>query len=164
MRSAKARSAVWELPLTEFPSLKDFVFQPSTDWQGLFQGWFSPHITFGANTEDKPVEAHVLDTVGSYGSQINRIMDAMSVLVSRLDPKELTPQEQFTVSKFKELAFLTDKAAAEFQGKPYHESVTLAEVAGWLDSIDDLKKSNPAAYARIASVIMGRLGESVGQP
>src|SRR5208283_4589571 len=105
----KPTAAVLGLPLADFPSLKDFIYQPATNWQGLFQGWFSPHVTFGANAEDKPVETKVLNTVGSYGSQINRIMDAMSVLIARQDLKELTPQEQFTVSKFKELAFLADK-------------------------------------------------------
>src|SRR5208282_2346052 len=103
--------AALRLRLADFSSLKDFVYQPATNWQGLFQGWFSPHVTFGANLEDKPVETKVLDTVGSYGSQINRIMDAMSVLISRLDRKELTPQEQVTVSRFNELALMADKVA-----------------------------------------------------
>ncbi len=160
---AKPVLAVSVPPLADFPSLKDFIYQPLTNWQGLFAGWFSPHITFGANIQDKPVETKVLDTVGSYGSQINRIMDAVSVLISRLDPKDLTPREQFTVSKFNELALLADKVATEFKGKPSHEEVTLAEVMRWLDAVENLKRSNPTAYMHIASVIKSSLGESVGQ-
>jgi hypothetical protein len=37
----------WAASLADFPSLKDFIYQPLTSWQGLFAGWFSPHITFG---------------------------------------------------------------------------------------------------------------------
>ncbi len=160
---AKPALALWGPLLADFPSLKDFIFQPSTNWQGLFGDWFSPHITFGANINDKPVETKVLDSVGSYGSQINRIMDAMSVLISRLDPNDLTPREQFTVSRFNKLALLADKVATEFEGKPSHEEVTLAEVMRWLDAIETLKRSNPTAYTHIASVIKSSLGESVGQ-
>ena len=138
--------------LADFPSLKDFIYQPLTNWQGLFSGWFSPHLTFGANIQDQSVETKVLDTVGSYGSQINRIMDAVSVLISRLD-KDLTPREQFAVSKFKELALLADEAATKFEGKPSHEEVTVEEVRRCLDAVENLKTSKPAAYAHISSVI-----------
>jgi hypothetical protein len=145
---------MWARLLGIFSALKDFEFQPVTNW-------FSPHFTFGVNTGDRPVETKVLDTVGSYGSQINRIMDAMSVLVSRLDSDDLTSEEQFTVSKFKELALLADKAATEFEGKPGHEDVTLTDSMRWLDDIEDLRRSKPAAYARIAREIQSRLGESI---
>jgi hypothetical protein len=90
-------------------------------------------------------------------------MDAVSVLISQLDPKELTPREQFTVSKFKELARLAEKVATEFEGKPSHEDVTLADVMRWLDAVENLKRSNPTAYTHIASVMMSWLGESVVQ-
>jgi hypothetical protein len=88
-------------------------------------------------------------------------MDAVSVLISQLDPKELTPREQFTVAKFNELARLADKVATDFEGKPSHEEVTLAEVTHWLEAVENLKRSNPTAYTHIASVMMSWLGESV---
>ncbi len=154
----------WGQPLADFSSLKDFVYLPYTNWQGLFGQWFSPHITFGTNIEDRPVETKILDTVGSYGSQINRIMDAVSVLAAHLNSGELTPREQFSISKFNELALLADRAATELQGKPSQDDVTGAEVARWLDGIDDIKQTHPAAYARIAAVIMSRLGDRVKQP
>jgi hypothetical protein len=147
------------MSLADFPSLKTFTFQPWTNWQGLFGNWFSPHITFGANRGDRAVETKVLDSVGSYGSQINRIMDAMSVLISQLDPSKLTPREQRIVSRFNELALLADKVATEFQGKPSHEEVTLAEVRRWLDAVENLKRSNPTAYTHIESEIKKWPGE-----
>ena len=141
------------MSLADFPSLKQFTFQPWTNWQGLFGNWFSPHITFGANTGDRAVETRVLDSVGSYGSQINRIMDAVSVLVSQLEPTKLTPRELLIVSKFNELARLADKVATEFQGKPSHEDVTLEKVRCWLDAVQDLKEVCPTAYTHIEGVI-----------
>jgi len=40
------------------------------------------------------VEAEVIDTVGSYGSQLGRIGDALAVLVTHFEPKgTLTPEE-----------------------------------------------------------------------
>jgi hypothetical protein len=148
--SVVARS---EGSLADFPSLKDFIYQPMTDWHGLFQDWFSPRITFGANIADKPVETEVLNTVGSYGSQINRIMDAMSVLISRLDRHELTPKEQVAIYRFTELAALADKVATSFGGKPGPGDVTLTEVVRWLDAIKDLKRSDPQAYDHVAGLV-----------
>jgi hypothetical protein len=152
MQNAQAKSSVLGMPLA-FPALQDFLYQPLTTWQGLFQGWFCPHITFGSNIEDKPIESHVLDTVGSYGSQISRIMDAVSVLVAQLEPSALTPQERFTVAKFKELAALADDAVAAFRNRRPSEPVTMAQVAELLDAASDLKRSDPPAYPRIASRI-----------
>jgi hypothetical protein len=129
------------------------MYQPVTDWHGLFQDWFSPHITFGSNVADRPVETQVLNTVGSYGSQINRIMDAMSVLISRLDRNELTPGEQVAIYRFRELADLADKVATDFAGKPGHNEATLSEVVRWLDAIKDLKRSDPQAYDHVAGLI-----------
>ncbi len=129
------------------------MYLPSTDWQGWFQDWFSPHITFGCNVADRPVETEVLNTVGSYGSQINRIMDAMSLLIARLNRNELTPKEQDSIYRFTELAARADKAAADFGGKPSHEEVTLAEVVRWLDVIRDMKRSDPLAYEHVAGLI-----------
>jgi hypothetical protein len=153
MRGAGTNPTVLGGSLADLSLLKDIMYQPITSWQG----WFSPHITFGNNIEDKPVETNVLDAVGSYGSQINRIMDAMSVLVSRLHREELTPQEQFKISKFNELAALADKVTTDFQSKPRREEVTLEEVDRLLDAIEDLKISNHGAYARITTEIKKRV-------
>ena len=111
-----------------------------------------PHITFSANTGDRAVETRVLDSVGRYGSQIDRIMDAVSVLVSQLEPLELDSARVTYVSKFNELARLADKVATEFQGKPSHEDVTLEKVGvGWT-LFKILKTGLPTATATRASL------------
>ena len=149
-RTAKTTAG---MPLANFPALTDFIYQPWTNWQGLFQGWFSPTITFGANIQDKPVEQHVLNTVGSYGKQLSRIIDAISVLVARLNRSELTLQEQKAVLLFEELAQLASLAAAQFQGKPLPKGVTRAEVNELIDRLAGLRRDNPTAYESLSKEI-----------
>ena len=60
--------------------LKNFVFTyfPMTDWRRFI----SPTIVFGdANIADSDTEQQVVDSVGSYGYQLNRILDALAVLI-----------------------------------------------------------------------------------
>ena len=55
-----------------------------------------------------------MDKVGSYGKQVNRVLDVLTVLVAddRLDPQSLTPQELNFVNQFKDLAREADRVAA----------------------------------------------------
>ncbi len=135
------------------PALQDFAYQPWTSWENLCQGWFSPNITFGANVHDRPVEAHVVDTVGSYGKQLSCIIGSMCVLVSRLDHKDLTPAEEHAVYEFRELARKAKEAVNEFREKATGENATLAAVDTWIEAIVALRKDSPAAYARLSSRI-----------
>jgi hypothetical protein len=137
------------ISLVDLSSLKNFPYQPWTN----FSGFFSPHITFGANTEDRPVETKVLDTVGSYGSQINRIMDAPLVLTSQLEPNTLSPDENFKILKFRELAFRADQVTADFRHRRRNVEVTEAKVKRLLDAIEDLKNSHNGAYQHLTGVI-----------
>ncbi len=57
--------------------LRDFIYFPSTDWREFFR----PTFYFGCNVNDVDTEHEVLDDVGSYGKQINRILDALEVLI-----------------------------------------------------------------------------------
>lgn len=42
---------------------------------------------------DPGIEERVLDEVGSYGRQLGRIGDVMKILMDRVDPKTLSPEE-----------------------------------------------------------------------
>jgi hypothetical protein len=64
--------------------LRDFVYFPHTDWREFFR----PTFYFGCNVNDAATEREVLDDVGSYGKQINRILDGLDVLI-RLDEPAL---------------------------------------------------------------------------
>jgi len=118
-----------------------FTYLPTSNWQHFF----NPNVNIGCNIEDAPVEQHVVEKAGSYGYQLNRIIDVLTVLISNVDRNQLTPQECGFVDKFKELASDADSAAAEFQDKPRHE-LTRADVDVLIDDLRSLKRSKPELY------------------
>jgi hypothetical protein len=102
-----------------FSNLENFVYFPLTNWERFWEQFFSPRFYFGCNVSDLETEHHVLDEVGSYGSQLNVVLDALAVLVARLNgPKPLTEQERNRVSALVDLMERADEASAQFQGKP----------------------------------------------
>ncbi len=137
-----------------FGQLAEWAFQP---WTNL-QGWFSPQVTvgFGRNAGDRAVEESVLAGVGSYGFQLNRLLDAVRVLTSRLDRQSLTPTEQLAIVQFEEVAREADRVARVAQGKPPRE-LTLDDVHTWIDQLLDLKRENPALFAAVAEKLSASL-------
>jgi hypothetical protein len=94
--------------------LKNFVFTyfPLTDWRRFI----SPTIVFGqANISDSDVEQKVVDSVGSYGYQLNRILDALAVLIrENEDPKAPpTEKDQRMLCRLLDLADAADQAAKQ---------------------------------------------------
>jgi hypothetical protein len=73
---------------TRVPILTSLLKPPATGpvtgflWNYLPRtSWFSHFITINNNTQDAPIEEHVLGEVGSYGLQLGEILDAMTVLI-----------------------------------------------------------------------------------
>jgi hypothetical protein len=93
--------------------LRDFNYDPITDWSHLF----SPTVNFGCNIEDAPIEEKVLNGVGSYGMQLNRISDVLMVLLSQLHRGQLSPAAAEAVRQFETMATRADECAAKAQGK-----------------------------------------------
>jgi hypothetical protein len=94
--------------------LKSFVFTyfPVTDWRRFI----SPTIVFGqANIADSETEQKVVDSVGSYGYQLNRILDALAVLIrEHEDPKALlTDKDARMLVRLLDLADAADEAARQ---------------------------------------------------
>ena len=122
-------------------------------------GWFSPQIdvAFGNNVEDRPVEEHVLGSVGSYGKQLNCLFDALSVVVGQMDRSGLSPRQAEAVERFERMADDADRAAAEFQGKP-PKQLTAADLDGWIVALLSLKRSDSSRFeeyaARLRRVLM----------
>jgi len=119
------------------------VFNPITYWEHIL----SPTFNFGCNIQDMETEHHVVDKVGSYGKQVNCVLDVLTVLVAddRLDPQKLTPQELNFVNQFKDLAREADRVAAAFQDKPPHH-LTGFELDHVLEDLCSLKRANPSLY------------------
>lgn len=119
-----------------------FTYFPTTNWQRAF----SPTINFGCNVEDADVEQHVVNEVGSYGKQINCVLDAMTVLVSRMPRKEeLTPQERRYVDAFEDLARAADTAAKKFQDQ-HRGDITLHDIDRTIEDLRSLAGTNPGSY------------------
>jgi hypothetical protein len=92
--------------------LKNFVFTyfPVTDWRRFI----SPTIVFGkANIADSETEQKVVDSVGSYGYQLNRILDALAVLIREHEDTKtpLTEKDRRMLSRLLDLADAADEAA-----------------------------------------------------
>jgi hypothetical protein len=112
--------------------LRNFVFTyfPVTDWRRFI----SPVIVFGnANIADHEIEQKVVDRVGSYGYQLNRILDALAVLIREEDANAqagnpvnaktrapLTEKDRRVLYRLLDLADAADEAAKEArkQGSP----------------------------------------------
>lgn len=151
---SKQAEAKFGMPFEHFfPALKDFVYYPTTIWEGMFRNCFSPTINFGKNVEDIPVEQHVLENVGSYGKQLNCVFDTISILVSRMEKRDLTPDEQYAVYRFNDLAARADAAASEFRGKQPQKRLgaRMADVDDWLAALLKLKSDNEHAYEHLVS-------------
>lgn len=115
-----------QMPLNVFASLRQVAFQPLTSMENMLQGWFRTSVNvnvFGRNVEDREVEEHVLNNVGSYGKQLNVILDALMVLIKRLESHpefadRLSQPEHHAIYELKQLAETADAIARSFQGKP----------------------------------------------
>jgi hypothetical protein len=87
---------------------------PITDWHRFF----SPTIVFGAaNIADSDTEQKVVDSVGSYGYQLNRILDALAVLI-RENEDSKSPRDELdrrTLDRLLDLHDAADKAATRAQ-------------------------------------------------
>ncbi len=122
-----------------------FTYLPTTNWQHAF----SPTINFGCNTEDAPVEQHVVDSVGSYGFQLNRVIDVLSVIINHSMVKGLGAEEKEKVRAFKELARAADDAAKGFEGQ-----ITETGVEKLITGIRSLQESDPKLYEKLKNQIL----------
>ena len=151
-------STTANLPLQNYlQGLREFDYSPWTYWGNVFGGWFSPTVNFGGNLEDVPAERYVLNEVGSYGKQLNRVIDVLTVLLGDLDRKKLTPQEQRYVFAFEDLAQAADAASANFKGKQPYGDLTHSDVNDLIYRMLTLKGSNPEVFKQLSADIRKRL-------
>jgi hypothetical protein len=97
-------------------SLRDFIYFPTTIWREFFR----PTFYFGCNVNDVETEHEVLDDVGSYGKQINRILDAVMVLI-KIDEDRmtgLTEDEKLAIWALKTLHKTADEASTRAEQRP----------------------------------------------
>jgi hypothetical protein len=141
--------------------LKGFVntyVNPITNWTRAF----SPTMYFGCNVEDISTEQHVLNTVGSYGSQINRIIDVVSLLVPTLKAMKLSNDERDAIENFELLARQADEASSSFRNKS-PRNITLGQVDEFMEQLDRLAKADPERYREAISRVRAGTAEQPGK-
>ncbi len=104
-----------------------------------------------------------MDEVGSYGKQINRVLDAMTVLVSRIPPNTLTPQERRYIDAFEDLAHAADKASRKFQDKR-QSGLTLDDINHTIENLCSMAVKDPGRYEYIVKRIQQDLDRVSKQP
>lgn len=129
-------------PLTSLFSPFQQVFDnfwnmPVTSWQRFF----NPQFVFNYNPEDEGVEYHVLQRVGSYGSQLSTLIDMLDLLrATALDESGLDPAQRATVAEFERLKSESARAVQEYRGG---DAVDTAEVLGY---VANLRRTDADAY------------------
>ena len=132
--------------------------EPITNWTRAF----SPTMYFGCNVEDISTEQHVLNSVGSYGSQINRIMDVVSLLLPTLKAMKLTDRQRQDIEKFERLAKQADEASSAYRGQS-PRTLTLDEVDDFVERMKELASAHPEQYRETMSRIRTGTSEPAGK-
>ena len=123
-----------------------FTYLPTTNWQHSF----SPTINFGGNVQDAPEEQHVVDQAGSYGYQLNRIIDLLKVAVDDGTLKGKNEREKQVIAKFLTLAENADQAAKEFKGE-----ATQVSVHKLIEDMRRLQHSDRKLYESLVDELRG---------
>ena len=124
-------------PFSPFQQIFDnFWNMPITSWQRFF----NPQVVFNYNPEDEGVEYHVLQRVGSYGSQLSTVINTLQVLREELDETALDPGQRYAIAEFDRLRSEAERAVAEYRG------VDADQLRAGLMA---LKQRDPAAYAAL---------------
>lgn len=117
--------------------LYNFAYNPITNWERFI----SPTFNFiGKNVDDAPTERYVLSEVGSYGMQINRIINLLTVLVKKISQNpviQLTEEEKRVIDIFNKLAKDTTEASTKFREERLDRMI---------NDLHSLKTENPNRY------------------
>jgi sensor domain CHASE-containing protein len=112
-----------------------FLYDPITSWQHFF----NPQFIFNYNPQDEGVETHVLDQVGSYGSQLSTLIDAIEALRAQFE--RIGHWDAEASASFAEFETLRQKAA---QAVADYRKATPDDIVA---AVQTLKKSDSAGFA-----------------
>jgi hypothetical protein len=128
----------------------DFIYRPITYWGRLF----SPTFNFGCNVEDEGIEAHVKSEVGSYGKQINRLMDAVEVIIAQaaIDVAALPLKDRQAITKFQALARSADDAA-----RSYSRDLAIQQARDLVGELKGLRASKDEADQKAYAAVVKKL-------
>ncbi|MEC5216084.1 hypothetical protein RCH09_001021 [Actimicrobium sp. GrIS 1.19] len=120
-----------------------FVFSPGGSQYGL--------LNFSMKSSDPEMERDIVENVASYGRQLGRLNDVVTVLLKHIPLPDLETAEQKALAGFQELA---NQIAAAKAG---HQGLDDSAIEGLIEWISFLKMHDPTAFksisGRLASVI-----------
>lgn len=146
--SAWLRSAQTMLPGTA-PEAGSAVFAPQALTQPINPGWIFGNVSItNENSGDPEAERRILSEV-SYGRQLGRIMDVISVLIDMTDRAELTPEDRRVIKEFRDLEAKIKALKAE----AWSRWLTEDGMADLADKLTELKTTDPETYARLARIL-----------
>lgn len=104
-------------------------------------------------TKEPALEKAIIDKVGSYGLQLGRVIDAVELLLDRIDVaySDLKPDQKKVFDEFKTLA--TNVKAA----KKGYTPMTDESINGFLRGMEYLKENNPKDYAELRQRLLNTL-------
>jgi hypothetical protein len=150
-------TSAFELPFSRLFSqfMRTWNYRPTTSWDHFF----NPQFFINSNPDDVAVENDVLAEVGSYGKQLGTIIDALGVVVSKLDKAALLPDDQAALDRFRELAVGVDAVVSKHRPGDTH-ALTTAETDDFVDRLGRLRRQDPAG----AQVVTDRLRQALDTP
>ncbi len=137
---------------TNFPF--GFAINPETSWARFF----NPQFFISCKDDDPTVENHVLGRVGSYSHQLGQVLDVLGVLVARLEPDQLTPQERRVLDELTELFRGVKAAVADYRG-PRDGAITVGDIDRLVAGPESLSRSDPATHRGLTQRLRGALDD-----
>jgi hypothetical protein len=134
-------------PLQAMREWSDFVrLAPHTLTQSILQGWTLGNVyNINESNSNAPGTEQEILRQHSYGRQLGRITDALSVMVDRaMQDEQLSEAERTRLAGF-------TKLAGEIQ--EIKDSEALKRTKRMADHLDELRKTRPELYAKAVAVL-----------
>lgn len=120
-------------------------FEGNANQNGNQNGFIN--ITTSYKAKNPKLESRIVNEVAGYGMQLGIIEDLLEVMIGFLPKSQLTPEQQKTIEKFKDM---TAKIRAE------KDNALLEQYAGggadrMVEDLQELKRKNPALYENVSA-------------
>lgn len=109
---------------------------------------------------DPGLERRIVEEVASYGRQLGWIVDAMEVLVARVDRAELSAGEAAALEQVEDLA----RRVGEVKGEPRSTRAVRAEVDRTIADVQALRDRDASAYREIVARLTEAFADSGRRP
>jgi hypothetical protein len=124
-----------------------FVFSPGGSQYGL--------INFSMKSSNPEMERDIVENVASYGRQLGRLNDVVTVLLKHIPLQDLEPVEHKALTEFQALANQIAAAKAGRQG------LDESAVDGLIEWISFLKMHDPKAFEGISERLESVLSPTI---